>query len=140
MAHEMSQSPYPGRAMYPPYHDSGQQGDSMFSYQQHMRSLGYPFHMNSMSPSGYQHPVGQTFSMPHYEQSPSPPRDGKFMYCIRYQVKQSPSPPRDGKFIYCIKYQMKQIPSPPGYGKFVCCYIMSNKALVRQEMVSLCAV
>ena len=77
MAHEMSQSPYPGRAMYPPYHDSGQQGDSMFSYQQHMRSLGYPFHMNSMSPSGYQHPVGQTFSMPHYEQSPSPPRDGK---------------------------------------------------------------
>lgn len=77
MAHEMSQSPYPGRAMYPPYHDSGQQGDSMFSYQQHMRSLGYPFHMNSMSPSGYQHPVGQTFSMPHYEQSPSPPRDDK---------------------------------------------------------------
>lgn len=77
MAHEMSQAPYPGRTMYQSYHDSGQQGDSMFAYQQHMRSLGYPFHMNSMSQTGYQHPVAQPFSMPHYEPSPSPPRDDK---------------------------------------------------------------
>ena len=86
MAHEMTQASYP-RTMYQSYHDPAQQGDGMFSYQQHMRTLGYPFHMNPMTGSGYQHPVEQTFSMPHYEQIPSPPRDGKSVYIYNMHNK-----------------------------------------------------
>ena len=78
MPHGMTHPAYPNRSLCQGHPHSGQHGDSIFSNPQHARSLGYPFHMNSMSPSGYQPPTGHPFPMPHYHQSPSPPRDGKF--------------------------------------------------------------
>ncbi|XP_063422604.1 homeobox protein Dlx1a-like isoform X2 [Mytilus trossulus] len=77
MPHGMTHPAYPNRSLYQGHPHSGQHGDSIFSNPQHARSLGYPFHMNSMSPSGYQPPAGHPFPMPHYHQSPSPPRDDK---------------------------------------------------------------
>lgn len=77
MPHGMTHPAYPNRSLYQGHPHSGHNGDSIFSNPQHARSLGYPFHMNSMSPSGYQPPTGHPFPMPHYHQSPSPPRDDK---------------------------------------------------------------
>jgi len=80
----MGHPAYPIRSSYQSHHH-GQHGDSVFSNaHQPPRSLAYPFHMNPMSPSGYQPPTAHPFPMPQY-QSPSPTREGKsyILNCIK---------------------------------------------------------
>lgn len=60
------------------HHHAAQHTDNMFGGARPSQSLGYPFHMNTMSPTGYNPPPTHHFSMPPY-QSPSPTRDGKFL-------------------------------------------------------------
>ena len=74
----MGHPAYPIRSSYQPHHHPAQHGDSVFSNPQTRPPLGYPFHMNPMSPTSYNPPTGHPFSMPPY-QSPSPSRDGKFL-------------------------------------------------------------
>lgn len=72
----MGHPAYPIRSSYQTHHHPSQHGDSVFSNPQTRPPLGYPFHMNPMSPSSYNPPTGHPFSMPSY-QSPSPTRDDK---------------------------------------------------------------
>lgn len=72
----MGHPAYPIRSSYQTHHHPSQHGDSVFSNPQTRPPLGYPFHMNPMSPSSYNPPTGHPFSMPPY-QSPSPTRDDK---------------------------------------------------------------
>lgn len=72
----MGHPAYPIRSSYQTHHHHSQHGDSVFSNSQTRPPLGYPFHMNPMSPSSYNPPTGHPFSMPPY-QSPSPTRDDK---------------------------------------------------------------
>ncbi|KAL5010771.1 hypothetical protein ScPMuIL_013076 [Solemya velum] len=58
------------------HHHAAQHTDNMFGGGRPTQSLGYPFHMNTMSPTGYNPPPTHHFSMPPY-QSPSPTRDEK---------------------------------------------------------------
>ncbi|XP_061179476.1 homeobox protein Dlx6a-like [Saccostrea echinata] len=72
----MGHPAYPIRSSYQPHHHPSQHGDSVFTNPQARPPLGYPFHMNPMSPSSYNPPTGHPFSMPPY-QSPSPNREDK---------------------------------------------------------------
>lgn len=72
----MGHPAYPIRSSYQTHHHPSQHGDSVFSNPQTRPPLGYPFHMNPMSPPSYNPSTGHPFSMPPY-QSPSPTRDDK---------------------------------------------------------------
>lgn len=79
----MGHPAYPIRSTYQPHHHPSQHGDNVFTNPQARPPLGYPFHMNPMSPSSYNPPTGHPFSMPPY-QSPSPTRDGEYLNLILF--------------------------------------------------------